>query len=484
MITATDTGYVKKFLANPNEFPLSQLSHTFGEIGAWLSDNQYVNARATFDLYIRDMPKNRNFLVAAGLEEFLEMIKNFKFSPEDIDLLEKLKLIDDRTKKYLKNFKFTGNVYALKEGTIFFPQEPIMIIEAPLVEAVLLEGYLMTLICSNVPFASKAARLKLSCQNIPVSLGLHRAFSFESAFKAMRAGAFYNLLGRGNPILVKKLYLPGELVDLENFNIVVNAQHLFISSYDTELEAMRSLAKMPLAQNSGVSYMIDTYDLCKGVENAIKISKELKYEDKKLCAVCVDSEPLFENVQYVRKRLDEEGLEDVAIYVATNLDEYKIQKLLSEHPQLRDYKIMFVVITQLLQLPDTSVMEVIYKLSQLDFANKIVYGIKLSNGKEHFPGKKQIFRRYFPDGTMKGDIVGLYGEEIDGERLLIPVIKNGEIIFNFQKLREIRDYSLEQLKKLPSCLGEITEDYKYEVQRSVALKELFEKVKKERLSRN
>ncbi len=444
------------------DLPLIQFSHTFAAASIWHGEGMQ-NQIATFDLVIRDMPQNRNYLVFGGLEETLYYLKRMKFRQEDISFLLKAKLITKEFAKYLKTFKFSGDIYSLPEGTIFFSGEPVIRVTAPIIEAALLEVFFFTLLSSNVSYLSKAARLRIVADDagISISIGSQRAPSFESSIKILRAGYICGAESYVNPILTKKYKFP-----IPKFTI--NAQHLYVKSFPDELTAFEKHIKY-FPGNS--SFMIDTYNIKKGVKNAITIAKELEKKRKKLCSVCIDGGDLLSLSKYVRKELDKNNLEYVDLLIASNLDEYKIKDLMKKGAP----KGIYVVATEFSTLYDSPKLEVVYKLAQLKKGNKIINTAKLTPGKESYPGKKQVYR-VFKNKTMQFDVIGLEGERL-GTPMLKKFMSQGKIMKNFPTLKEIKEYFSGQIKLLPEKLKDLEKDQTYTVKISPKLKKLFQKVK-------
>jgi len=452
----------KTHMITKEDLPLVQFTHTFAQASVWLEEDMQ-NRIATYDLYVREMPPKRNFLVAGGLEEILFWLKELKFSDTDIDYLLKTKLITKKFAKYLKNFKFSGTVYAMPEGTICFPGEPVIRVTAPLVEASLIEAYLINALTSNMIFLSKAVRCKIAARDkFRLSTGILRAHSFESGIKAARSGYICGISSMATPAVSKKYHI-------SHTSYVVNAQHLFVTSFVDELTAFRALAKYFPANSS---FMVDTYDIRQGIANAILVAKELQTRGYALSSITIDSGDLIKLAIYARRQLDQNGFKNVKIILAGNLDEYKIYEIFRRKAPCD----IAVVGTEYVTVRDSPKLEVVYKLSEIKNENKVIYTAKLSPGKIHYPGRKQVFR-IFRNGKMVKDIIGLENEKL-GEPLLKKFMENGKIVGRLPSLEEIKTYLDAQLKQIPKRFLSIKNSTVYPVLYSSSLKRLLEKVKK------
>ncbi|MFH0853346.1 MAG: nicotinate phosphoribosyltransferase [bacterium] len=449
-----------------SDLSLTQLAPTYAQGSIWLEEGMDKQI-ATFDLLIRDMPKNRNYLVYGGLEEIVHYLKNLKYSDEQIQLLRKGGLITNKFAKYLEKFSFSGDVYALPEGTIFFPGEPIVRITAPVIEASLIEIALFGITVSNVIYLSKAARIKSVIENKSVSLGMQRAHSFESGLKGLRNGDICGLSANAWPVFVNKYKIP------ENREYLINGQHFFIKSFPNEITAFRKLAKyFP----KDVSFMIDTYDISQGLKNAITIGRELKQKGHTLRYVTIDAGDLGKLSRMVRKGLDGNGLDKVKIIAATNLDEYKIKHLMKKKAPID----VFIVATEYSTMSDSPNIEVVYKIAELRDGKKIHNTAKLTPGKVSYPGRKQVFRE-FKKGKIYRDTIGLENEKF-GTPLLKMVIKKGRPVVKMPKIKTIQKYFNRQLASIPTKLLDIEKKQTYQVDVSNKLKNLLTKVEQEQKS--
>lgn len=452
-------------LFDESDLALTQLSSTFAQCSIWLAEGMDKQI-ATFDLTVRDMPKNRNYLVAGGLEEFVRYIQNLKYTDKQIQLLLNGKVITEEFAKYLKNFRFSGDIDAMPEGTIFFPGEPIIRVTAPIIEAALIEIVLFNISVSNIIFMSKAARIRSVCKDKVISLGMQRGHSFESGMKGLRSGYICGLASNGWPSFVSKYGLN------QDRYYVISGQHFYIKSFADELEAFRKFAKhFP----DNTAFMIDTYDIKKGLDNAVIVGKELKKTGGKLTFVTIDSGDLNELSKMARTRLDENGLYDTKILVATSMNEYKINKLLSSGAPIDS----FIVATEYVTMLDAPSLEVVYKMAEIREGSSVRNTAKLAPGKTSYPGRKQVFREY-KNGVMVHDFVGLETENY-GTPMLEKIMRNGILKIVLPSMDEMKEYFNKQLQTIPKHLLDVEKDHKYEVVISEKILKIFEDLKKEHL---
>lgn len=446
-----------------SDLSLTQFASSFAQGAVWLEEEMYKQI-ATFDLVVREMSDKRNYLVYGGLEELVNYIQNLKYSKKQIQLLLNGKIITKKFAKYLENFRFSGDIYAMPEGTIFFPGEPIVRVTAPLIKASLIEIALFNITVSNVLFLSKAARIRSVSQGTGVTLGMQRGHSFESGMKGLRSGYICGLLTTGWPNFVQKYNLS------QKREYLINGQHFFIKSFKEEVEAFRKLAKY-FPNNTG--FMIDTYSIDQGLSNAITVANELKKEGNGLRLVTIDSGDLGVLSKKTRNILDKNDLKEVKILAATNMNENKIKKLLDDGAPI-DF---FILATEYVTVSDAPSLEVVYKISELRDGKTVRYTAKLTEGKTSYPGRKQTFRQ-FKNGIMTRDIVGLENEKY-GTPLLKKVIVKGSLVKKLPDIDLIHKYFDEQFENLPKRLLDIENKQKYPVIISQKIKTLYAKLKKE-----
>ena len=394
---------------------------------------------AVFSLFIRRLPKNRSFLVAAGLETLLEKIKNFRFTEEELNYLENLKIFSKNFLDYLENYRFSGDIYAVNEGKIIFENEPLIQVEANLPDAQILETLIINIIHFQTLIASKAARsFIVSGGKRVIDFGFRRAHGIEAGVYAARAAYIAGIDSTSNLEAGKNFGIP----------VVGTMAHSYVMVFDSEEEAFKCFAKsfpkIPI-------FLIDTYDTLSAAKKVVKLAKE----GVKAIAVRIDSGDLVKLSKKVREILDEAGLNDVKIIVSGGLDEHDIKKLMDEKAPVD----IFAVGTKLVTSADQPYLDIAYKLVEYDGKPKF----KLSPGKATFPYKRQIIRHYLQNGIMNYDELVRFNEEVEGEKLVFKVVEKGKIVYTFKSLKEIKETFLEEIKKLPENLKTLdapTQKYK------------------------
>jgi putative nicotinate phosphoribosyltransferase len=272
---------------------------------------------ATFDLFIRRLPPNRSYFLFAGLEQALLFLEKMRFTDEHIEYLKKLGFKDDFL-DYLRKFRFSGDVWAIPEGTVVFPNEPLIRVTAPIIEAQLIETFLLNTINLQTTIATKASRVVYAAQGRPViEFGLRREHGVDAGMKVARASYIAGCSGTSN-------VLAGLVYGIPVFGTMA---HSFVMFFSNELEAFRAFAKTFPDRST---LLIDTFDNIRGALNAIEVAKELEKQGFRLRGVRIDSGDLVAISREVRRLLDENGLGYVQIFASGDLDEYKIEELLSK----------------------------------------------------------------------------------------------------------------------------------------------------------
>ncbi len=385
---------------------------------------------AVFELFFRKLPDCRNFVVAAGLENVLEMLEGLRFTAEDLDYLRKQAQFGADFLDYLKDFRFTGDVYAPAEGTVVFPHEPLVQVVAPLPMAQIIE----TLVLNQVHFASlvaaKAARIVLAAgKRKVVDFGSRRAHGIDAALTMARATY---LLGAAGTSLV----LAGQKYGIPIFGTMA---HSYIQAHDGELGSFRAFAKL----YPDTTLLVDTYDTLDGVRKVIELQRQLG-DDFGVAAIRLDSGDLEQLAHDSRRLLDEAGLQDVTIFASGGLDEYKLRDFDEAAAPIDGYGVG----TALAVSDDAPSLDMAYKLVRYDGRPRT----KLSSSKVIYPGRKQVYRQ-FTAGQMTKDLVALHDEPSDGEPLLVPVMREGERLpAGRVSLEQSREHARNQLHKLPPAL--------------------------------
>jgi len=418
-------------------------------------DNEKTE-QATFDLFVRRLPENRSYLLFAGLEQVLLYLKSIRFTDRHLDYLKK-QGFSRSFLEYLRDFEFTGDVWSMPEGSVAFPSEPLIRVTAPIIEAQIIETFLLNTINLQTMIATKASRVVQAAQGKPViEFGLRREQGIDAGMKVARASYIAGAMGTSN-VLAGMTY---------NIPVFGTMAHSFIMAYENEIDAFRDFVKTFPDKST---LLIDTYNDIKGAENAATIAKELDAKGCKLGGVRLDSGDLAEISKKVRQLLDEKGLGYVSIFASGDLDEYRIDELLRNEARID----AFGVGTQMGTSADRPYLDVIYKLCETeDPCGAYSPIMKLSEGKTTLPGRKQVWRFKNENGNLKKDVIALADEKLEAESLLNQVMEKGKITVELPSLREIRSAAKENLFKLPIEFKKFENPKIYPVEQSKNLQEL------------
>lgn len=392
---------------------------------------------ATFDLFIRRLPENRSYFLFAGLEQALQYLQSIKFTKQHLAYLKKQGFSQDFL-DYLRDFRFAGDVCAMPEGTVAFPNEPLIRVTAPIIEAQLVETFLLNTINLQTMIATKASRVVHAAKGKAViEFGLRREHGIDAGMKVARSSYIAGCQGTSN-------VLAGQAYGIPVFGTMA---HSFVMSYPKEINAFRAFAKTFPTKST---LLIDTYDDISGAEKAATVAKELETKGFRLGGVRLDSGDLARTSKKVRKILDAQGLTYAKIFASGDLDEFKIQELLSNGARIDS----FGVGTKMGTSADRPYLDIIYKLCETMTADGSFAPImKLSKDKITLPGRKQVYRFKDAEGNFEKDVIALVNEKIQGEPLLVKVMEKGKIIYALPSLEEIRATATENLSRL-------SEDYK------------------------
>jgi nicotinate phosphoribosyltransferase len=418
-----------------------------------------INKTAIFDFYTRPV-ENRSYLVNAGLEQLIYYLENIRFTQEDIDYLRETGFFEEDFLSYLKDFRFTGNLYAVEEGEFIFPNEPVVQVEAPIIEAQIIETFLINTLQHPILVATKAMRCySVARGTVLVDFGLRRAHGTDAGMKAARASYIGGFAGTSNVLAGKEYGIP----------IFGTMAHSFILAHMDEVKAFKDFAQI-YPENSIL--LVDTFDTIKGVYNAVKAIKELGMKHFK--GIRLDSGDLLKLSKEARKILDSEGFKDAKIIASGGINEYKIKELLDKGAPIDGWGVG----TELVVSADLPYLDCAYKLVEYD--GKPV--MKLSSKKKTLPYKKQIFRIY-EGGLFKKDIITRFDENVEnGRPLLKKIIENGKVVYKTPDLNEIKEKALENFKKLPEELKDITKTVHFYPEVSRLIQETVKKLEKKYLS--
>ncbi len=413
---------------------------------------------ASFDLFVRQLPCNRGYLINAGLEDTLDYIDNLRFKPEDIDYLKKQDLFSADFLDYLTQFKFSGDIWAMPEGEVFFANEPIIRVTANIIEAQILESFLLNTINLQTMIATKASRVVLAAEGRGVfDFALRRTHGQDAALKVARSSFLAGFSGTSNVLAGKAYGIP----------VVGTMAHSYVMCFKKELESFASYAQ---AFPRKTTLLVDTYNPKKGVQTAIKVGLILKEQGHKLLGIRLDSGNLVSQSRMARRMLDEAGLGEVEIFASGNLDEYKIYELLKKGARIDN----FGVGTKMGVSQDAPFVDVIYKISEvMDGEGNFLPTMKLSQAKTTLPGRKQAYRIRDSKGSFLKDILALEGEKVKGLPLLREVVHKGNIIYTKPTLSQIRDLTGRNLAALPDRYKRLTKPAAYPVIISQQLKNLI-----------
>lgn len=427
------------------DIPLIEYTNIFVGNSFWI--NRGVDKDiATFDLVVRELPEHWGFYIFDGLERFTKLLIDYKFDDEAISLMKEMGLINSKkTESFYKNYKFSGDVMALTNGTIFFPGTPIVRITAPLCEANLITAFIMNSFTYTVRALTKITRISLAAKGKRLGVGASvRLPGFEQSILALRASFIITNLCF-SPLLYRKF--PG-LVPPKK--ISANINHAVIKSFVSERSAYRYIFDELQEKADLIPVMTDTYDFKKGLDIFIEELQKTEKVDPKKFLITIDSGDLKELSFYARKVLDKNNLKDVGIFVGGNLDEYKIGKHVKDNCPIDFYGLN----TEYVNITDNPRFEVVYKMAELKYEDgHVEFKAKLTKGKESYPGRKQVFRK-FKKGKMIEDIVGFEDENL-GTALLKLIVKNGKQVL------DIKDSNIEGIRKeISEGLNQLAEEYK------------------------
>ena len=391
-----------------------------------------MHETAVFELFTRRLPLERNFLIAAGLEQVLDYLENLHFTAEELDWLADCGRFGPDFIAALATVRVTGTVHALPEGTAFFANEPVLRVTAPLSQAQLVESRLINLIHFQTVIASKAARCVLAAPDkLLVDFGMRRAHGAEAALLAARAAYLTGFAGSATVLAGIKFGIP----------LFGTMAHSLIQAHDREEDAFERFA---IAQPGNVVLLIDTYDTEAAAHKLVKLAPRLREYGITIKGVRIDSGDLAEHARRVRRILDAGGLAEVTLFGSSDLDEYRLRELLADGAPFDGFGIG----TRLDASTDAPTLDLVYKLQ--DYAGRPRR--KRSEGKATWPGRKQVYRQTAADSAFIGDCLGLEDQPRPGDSLLIKVMEHGRRLQPPEPLAVIRNRTRAQLAALPVAL--------------------------------
>lgn len=402
-----------------------------------------MHAEAVFEFFVRRLPTQRNFLLAAGLEQLLDFLETVRFTEDELGWLRANGHADETLLQYLRDFHFSGDVYAVPEGTIVFANEPLVRVVAPLPEAQLIESRLVNLMNFQTVIASKAVRSVLAAPGrLLVDFGMRRAHGAEAGLLAARAAYIAGFDGTAT-------VLAGRLFDIPVYGTMA---HSFVQAHDTEEAAFEAFAR---SQAGDVVLLIDTYDTARGAQKVVELIPRLSNSGISVRAVRLDSGDLIALSREVRAILDEGGATGVRIFASGGLNEYELERIIAAAAPIDGFGIG----TDLDVSTDAPSLDCAYKLQE--YAGRARR--KRSTGKATWPGRKQIFRKCQSDGEFSEDTVGLETESLADSPLMLPAMRYGRRLQSRESLDEIRDRTQESLASMPASLRSLSERGDYRV---------------------
>ncbi|MED5390013.1 MAG: nicotinate phosphoribosyltransferase [Pseudomonadota bacterium] len=387
-----------------------------------------MNDTATFSLFFREMPPQRNIILACGQEYAAALIRQLRFPARQIDCLRSLELFQEDFLQWLQAFRFRGDVHCLAEGSLVFPHEPILEITAPLMEAQLLESLVMNRIHLETVLASKAVRMVIAARGRPVvDFGMRRMHGSDAALRGVRAYQAAGIAGTSNVLGGLRYGLP----------LRGTMAHSYIQAHNDEEEAFRAYARL----YPGTTLLVDTYDSREGLKKVIRLVLE---EGLEVGAIRLDSGDLARQAMEARQQLDQAGLAHIRILVSGGLDEYQIHRLLAAGAPIDGVGVG----TSMGAASDAPTLDLAYKL--VEYAGRP--RLKNSPGKQLYPGRKQVWRDVDRQGHYQQDSITGRDEQATGEPLLKTVIEAGAPCGNAPDGNNVREHVARQLDRLPPAL--------------------------------
>ena len=410
-----------------------------------------LTGTAVFELFVRKLPSRRSFLMAAGLDQALQFLETVSFTPGNLDEIRGLGQFSESFLAYLRSFRFSGDVDAMREGTVFFPDEPILRVTAPLPEAQFVETRLVNLLHFQTVVASKAARMVLAEPGKAlIDYGLRRAHGAEAGLLAARASYIAGFSGTATVAAGLEFGIP----------VYGTMAHSFVQAHDNEILAFEHFAH---SHPRGLVLLIDTYDTERAAGRVVALAPRLAAQGITVAGVRIDSGDLGEHARRVRRILDDGGLPAVKIVASGGLDEDALLALSRAGAPIDSYGVG----TSLTTASDAPALDCAYKLQEYaGMARR-----KRSEGKATWPGRKQVWRRYDEGGRLGRDLVSLAKDRQEGEALLRPAMRGGRCLSDNPDLAAARNHANDQLVRLPEPLARL-EPYTYPAEISASLREL------------
>lgn len=460
-------------------------------MGNGFIENKVENNIAYFDMFFRSIPEDGGFAIMAGVEQVIDYLNNLEFTDEDIQYFKSRAIFSDDFLDYLKNFKFECDVWAIPEGTPIFPQEPILIVRGPVIQAQLIETMILLTINHQSLIATKANRIVRAANGRPVTeFGSRRAHSYDSATLGARAAYIGGCIGSANTIADRDFAIPA----------LGTMAHSWVQMFPSELDAFRAYAR---TYPDNCYLLVDTYNTLRdGIPNAIRVfNEEIIPRGFRPKGIRIDSGDLAYLSKEARKMLDDAGFDDCTIMASSGLDEYLIEDLQSQGACIDSYGVGERLITA----RDEPVFGGVYKLTAIEEDGLVIPKIKISAnvGKITTPGFKQVYRLYDKDSNKAiADLVTEHDEIIDDEKayeifhplftwkrkivknfyakkLLVPIFKKGKQVYDTPDIDDIRDYCKKEIDTLWDEVKRFEKPHEYIVDLSQTIWDVKDQLLKE-----
>lgn len=449
-------------------------------------ENNVHEDMVVFDMFFRKNACDGGYTIICGIDQLVEYIDNLHFSDSDMEYLKSLNLFSDKFLDFMKNFKFTGDIYAVEEGTIMFPDEPVITVKAPLYQAQIIETAMLTMVNFQSLIATKASRVCFAAKGDPVlEFGLRRAQGPDAGIYGARAAVIGGCVATSNVLAGKKFDLP----------IAGTHAHSWVQKFDDELEAFQAYANV---YPDKCMLLVDTYNVLEsGVPNAIKVFKDITTKGYKPIGIRLDSGDLTYLSKEAKKMLDDAGFSDITITASNDLDEYKITNLKAEGAKINSWGVG----TKLITSADSPALGGVYKLAASIEDGEIIPKIKISANPEKInnPGYKKVVRIYNEIGKAEADLIMLNHEELDGSKpleifhptytwktktfkkykvkeLLKPLYINGTSKYNKKTVTEIKNHVQYELSTIWNQYKRLSNPHIYKVDLSKKLWDLKTKM--------
>ena len=434
----------------PLTSPLTTDLYELNMVQAYLDRGE--SKEAVFEFFVRRLPPQRGFLLAAGLADALDYLETLRFTAAEIDWLKSTGRFRDNLLDYLRAFRFTGDVHAIPEGTVCFPSEPLIRITAPLMQAQLVETRLINILHFQTLIASKAARMVLAAPGKILSdFGLRTAHGAEAGLYSARASYIAGFAGAANVLAGERYGIP----------VVGTMAHSFVQVHQDEMQAFEDFAR---ARPEGVILLIDTYDTEEGARKVVALYPKLKKDGILIRGVRIDSGDLIEGARKVRRILDDGGCRDINIVVSGGINEDVLNRMRAQSAPIDGFGIGVNLDASI----DAPSLDCAYKLQEYAGQPRR----KLSEGKVTWPGRKQVWRTYDAQERMAGDVLSVEGDTQAGVPLIAQVMRAGKRVAPAPTLAQIRERAAAELKSLPEPLARLETGVTYPVAIADRLKAL------------